>query len=189
MDQEQLEIPTFDNAEGLVERLVARGLLVRDEIVEGVVDGKPRAVTPRSMQRHFLRALGMTAKQLAQIERACRAVELLGQGRRVIDVALELGYADQAHMTRALKVLVGRTPGPNRSPVTSGTGRATNVVFLQGGARGPRYFEGMKTTPFRIDVPQSTLDDLQRRLAKPAGLNSPKGPAGASAPISASCVG
>jgi len=111
LDQEQLEIPTFDNAEGLVSRLVRRGLLERDEIVEGVVDRHPRAITPRSVQRHFLNALGVTAKRLEQIQRACRAVELLEQGRRVVDVALELGYADQSHLTRALRAIMGRTPG------------------------------------------------------------------------------
>src|SRR6185295_13403205 len=79
LDQEQLEIPTFDNAEGLVDRLVRRGVLVRDEIVEGIVEGRPRAITPRSVQRHFLQALGLTAKRLQQIQRACRAVELLQQ--------------------------------------------------------------------------------------------------------------
>jgi len=110
LEQERLEIPTFDNAEGLVRRLSERGLLVRDEIVEGIVEHRPRATTPRSMQRHFQRALGITAKQLAQIERARRAIDLLGCGRRAVDVALELGYADQAHMTRALKALMGRTP-------------------------------------------------------------------------------
>jgi len=111
VDDEKLEIPTFENAEGLVERLVKRGLLVRDELVEGVVEGRPRAATPRSMQRHFVRAMGITAKRLAQIERACQAVELLGQGRRVVDVAQELGYADQAHLTRSLKAFMGCTPG------------------------------------------------------------------------------
>jgi hypothetical protein len=111
LDQEQLEVPTFDNAEGLVNRLVRRGLLERDEIVEGVVDRHPRAITPRSVQRHFLSALGVTAKRLEQIQRACRAVELLEQGRRAVDVALELGYADQSHHTRALKAIMGRTPG------------------------------------------------------------------------------
>lgn len=110
IDEEQLEIPTFDNAEGLVDRLARRGLLVRDEIVEAVVSRRKRATTPRSVQRHFLRALGITANQLAQIERACRAVELLAPDRRIADVAFELGYADQAHMTRALKAFMGRTP-------------------------------------------------------------------------------
>jgi len=111
LEQDELEIPTFDNAEGLVDRLIRRELIVRDEIVEGVVEGRPRAIHPRSVQRHFLEAMGMTAKRLEQIRRACRAIELLADGRRVVDVALELGYSDQSHMTRALKALMGKTPG------------------------------------------------------------------------------
>ena len=111
LEQDELEIPTFDNAEGLIERLVRRGLVVRDEIVEGVVEGRPRAIHPRSVQRHFLEAMGLTAKRLEQIRRACRAVELLAKGQRAADVALELGYADQSHLTRALKAIMGTTPG------------------------------------------------------------------------------
>lgn len=111
IEQETLEIPTFDNAEGLVDRLVRRELIVRDEIVEGVVEGRPRAIHPRSVQRHFLESMGMTAKRLQQIQRACRAIELLTKGKRVVDVALELGYADQSHLTRALKAIMGKTPG------------------------------------------------------------------------------
>lgn len=111
LEQSELEIPTFSNAEGLIDRLVRRELIVRDEIVEGVVDGRPRAIHPRSVQRHFLEAMGLTAKRLEQIRRACRAIELLAQGRRAIDVALELGYSDQSHLTRALKTIMGKTPG------------------------------------------------------------------------------
>lgn len=111
LEQDELEIPTFDNAEGLVDRLVRRELIVRDEIVQGVVEGRPRAIHPRSVQRHFLQATGVTAKRLEQIRRACRAIELLAEGRRVVAVALELGYADQSHLTRALKAIMGKTPG------------------------------------------------------------------------------
>lgn len=105
-----LEIPTFENAEGLVERLVRGGIIVCDDIVEGLAAGRPKAATPRSVQRHFLRALGLTSKGLEQIRRACRAVELLRQGRAPADVAIDVGYADQPHMTRSLKRLMGRTP-------------------------------------------------------------------------------
>jgi hypothetical protein len=108
--REQLEIPTFENAEGMVDRLARRELIVRDEIVAGVVDGHPRAISPRSVQRHFLQAMGMTAKRLEQIQRAHQAVALLRAGRRVVDVALELGYADQPHLTRSLKAILGQTP-------------------------------------------------------------------------------
>jgi hypothetical protein len=111
LEQDELEIPTFDNAEGLVERLVRRELIVRDQIVEGVVEGRPWAIHPRSVQRHFLEAMGLTAKGLEQIRRADRALDLLAQGRRAVDVALELGYADQSHLTRALKAIMGKTPG------------------------------------------------------------------------------
>jgi len=110
IEQETLEIPTFDNAEGLVDRLVRRDLIVRDEIVEGVVEGRPRAIHPRSVQRHFVEAMGVTAKRLQQIRRACQAVEMLAKGTRAVDVALELGYSDQSHLTRALKAIMGRTP-------------------------------------------------------------------------------
>jgi hypothetical protein len=111
LEQDRLEIPTFENAEGMVDRLVRRELIMRDEIVEGVVEGRPRAITPRSVQRHFLQAVGLTAKRLEQIQRASRAVELLAQGRRPVDVALDLGYADQPHLTRSLRAIMGKTPG------------------------------------------------------------------------------
>jgi AraC-like DNA-binding protein len=108
---ETLEIPTFENAEGLVARLIQHGLIVRDEIVERLVAGRPKAASPRSVQRHFVHALGVTAKGLTQIQRACRAVDLLQQGRPAADVAADLGYADQPHLNRSLKRLMGRTPG------------------------------------------------------------------------------
>ena len=111
MDGDTMEIPSFQNAEGLVSRLARQGVLRRDEIVAGVLAGSPRAITPRSVQRHFLRAMGMTRKAFEQIQRANRAVELLRQGRAAVEVAMELGYADQPHLVRSLKRTMGQTPG------------------------------------------------------------------------------
>jgi AraC-like DNA-binding protein len=111
LDSEELEIPTFENADSLVDRLVKRDIIVRDEIVADVAEGQPRSLSSRSVQRHFVHALGLSPKQLAQIQRAKRAVALLRAGRPVVDVAMDLGYADQPHMTRSLKRFVGRTPG------------------------------------------------------------------------------
>lgn len=110
-DGDRLEIPTFENAEGLVQRLSQRSAFVRDEIVAGIANGEPRAISERSVQRHFQMSMGVTAKRFEQIRRARRAVELLERGTAVVVVAHELGYSDQAHLTRALKALVGRTPG------------------------------------------------------------------------------
>jgi AraC-like DNA-binding protein len=111
MQNETLEIPTFENAEGLVDRLARRGVLATDELVASAAGDRPRAISPRSMQRHFLAALGMTPKQFSQIKRACTAVDLLRDGMAASRVALEAGYSDQAHLTRSLKTIMGQTPG------------------------------------------------------------------------------
>lgn len=111
MDRERLEIPTFDNAESMVEQLVQRELLARDELVETAAQGQARAISPRSLQRHFLAALGLTPKQFAQIKRACHAVDLLRRGVAPAEVALDAGYSDQPHLTRSLKAIMGQTPG------------------------------------------------------------------------------
>lgn len=110
-DGDELEIPSFENAEGLVERLVKSGVIVRDEIVSEVAEGGSNGLSPRSVQRHFIHALGISPNRLAQIQRANRAIALLRAGRSVVDVAMDLGYADQPHMTRSLKRFFGRTPG------------------------------------------------------------------------------
>jgi hypothetical protein len=117
-DGDRLEIPSFENAEGLVGRLMQRSVLVRDEIVAGIADGEPRAISERTVQRHFQLSMGVTAKRFEQIQRARRAVELLQRGTPVAMVAHELGYSDQAHLTRALKAMTGRTPGAIARQVT-----------------------------------------------------------------------
>jgi hypothetical protein len=111
LDGDTLEIPTFENAEGLVARLARSGLLTRDDIVTHVVEGDGRALSERSVQRHFRHILGMTSKGLQQVLRARQAVEQLEKGRSIIDVAVDLEFADQAHLTRSLRRFWGRTPG------------------------------------------------------------------------------
>ncbi|HZM64323.1 MAG TPA: helix-turn-helix domain-containing protein [Candidatus Saccharimonadales bacterium] len=109
-DNAVLEIPTFDNAEEFVAKMLRLGLLQSDKLVASVLDGKPMAASERSVQRHFLQTTGMTMKFVRQVERAQLAVEMLRQGKRIIDVAHELGFTDQAHMTKSLKGIMGLRP-------------------------------------------------------------------------------
>lgn len=115
LDGQALEIPTFENTEGLVSRLVRRGLLARDPVVTGALHEEGRTpaarASRRTAQRHFRSVLGITPKTLQQIYRAHAAMERLQRGGTIIDVALDLGFADQAHLTRSLKALTGQTPG------------------------------------------------------------------------------
>lgn len=106
-----LEIPTFDNADVFVDRLVRSGVVESNDIVASVVEGHPRAMSERTMQRHFLRTTGLTYKHFTLVQRAQQAAALLRQGRRAVDVAFALGYADQAHMINSVRQIMGQTPG------------------------------------------------------------------------------
>jgi AraC-like DNA-binding protein len=107
---ETLEVPTFENAESMVLRLLAREVLALDDVVDDLLQGRAKAVEPRTVQRHFQRAVGLTAKQLSMIYRARAAAEMLAQGVSAALTAAHFGYSDQAHLTRSLKHLLGRTP-------------------------------------------------------------------------------
>jgi hypothetical protein len=105
------EYPDFSNAEKFVAQLARQGLIVRDPIVDGVLDGRAQTLSRRSGQRHFIQATGLTQGTFRRIERARRATNLLKQGASILDTVHEAGYFDQAHLTRSLKYLIGQTPG------------------------------------------------------------------------------
>ena len=104
------EVPTFENAEALVDRLVWAGVLVRDPVVEAALRGHPPMLSPRALQQHFARATGLTHKTIRQIERARHAQALLEHGVSILDTVGEAGYFDQAHLTNSLKRFLGQTP-------------------------------------------------------------------------------
>jgi hypothetical protein len=105
------EIPTFDNAECFVARLARAGVIAREGVVEAALAGGEPDVTERSTQRRFLRAVGVSREGLRQIERARHAAWLLRSGLPVLDVVDQAGYFDQPHLSRALRRLIGPTPG------------------------------------------------------------------------------
>lgn len=104
------EIPTFDNAEGFLQSLVKKGQIGQDEVVEEAIMDRLPAYSLRSIQRRFLQATGMTQNYFRQIQRARQAAALLQSGIPGTEVAFETGYADQPHMSRSLKRILGRTP-------------------------------------------------------------------------------
>ena len=99
-------IPLFDELNCFCSQLQEQGIIQYNE--SGITDTSMRSV--RSNQRHYRKIIGLTKKQTQQIKRAEKAATLLRSGIRPIDVAVEAGYADQAHMTRALKTFLGETP-------------------------------------------------------------------------------
>jgi hypothetical protein len=109
--------PDHENADAFVERLVREGVLARDPIVGDASAGRPsQGLSPRTMRHRFLRATGLAQGVIHQVERANRAAMRLRCGVSIPDVVHEEGYFDQAHMTRALKRWVGRTPARIATP-------------------------------------------------------------------------
>jgi hypothetical protein len=104
------EYPTFENADTFVARLVKRGIVVRDRLVDAVLRGETEALSRRSAQRHFARATGLTHATYRKIMRARFATNLLLDGVPIVEVVHLAGYFDQPHLTRSLKILIGQTP-------------------------------------------------------------------------------
>ena len=124
------QLPNFDNADTFVDRLVRQGLLTREPIVAEVLQRQipHKDLSIRSMQRRFLRATGLTQGAVYQIQRARLAMTFLQRGISIHDTVDQAGYADQPHLTRALRRFMGQTPAQiimlNRSgalPLTSPT--------------------------------------------------------------------
>ena len=79
-----------------------------------VLQGDVPTTSARSVQRHFSQVTGLTETRIRTIVRARTAAEMLQRGVPILDVTHELGYADQAHLTRDLKRLTGYTPGQTK---------------------------------------------------------------------------
>lgn len=99
----------------------AEGLLV-NEVVARVEDDPTitdvaslcaaTGLSERSLQRLTRRRLGLTPRWLVQRRRLHEACERLRTGQASIaEVAAELGYADQPHLTRDVRTVTGLTPG------------------------------------------------------------------------------
>jgi AraC-like DNA-binding protein len=108
---ESWQLPTFDNVDEFLAKLARLNLLATDTIVTAVLAGHRPPLCDRSIQRHFMHTIGLAPRYVQNIHRANRAVTALQQGSSIADVAVELGYADQAHLTRHVKRVSGRTPG------------------------------------------------------------------------------
>lgn len=104
------EFPNHETVETFVARLAREDILVRDPVVQTVLDGQQPALSPRTVRHHFLHSTGMTQNHIYQIERAQQAAELLRQGVSILDTVEQSGYFDQPHLTRSLKQWIGYTP-------------------------------------------------------------------------------
>jgi AraC-like DNA-binding protein len=110
------QYPTFENADTFVDRLARADLLAHDSVVDATLNDFPLELSPRTIQRHFVQAMGLSQTDLRQIERARYATLLLKQGETPISVTTKAGYFDESHMIRSMKRFVGLTPSQIANP-------------------------------------------------------------------------
>lgn len=104
------QFPDYENVDTFIDRLVRNDVLVRDSVVNAVLQDHPQKMTSRTVRHHFLQSTGLTQSYIHQVERAKRAEELLLQGKSILDTVHEADYFDQPHLTRSMKQLIGQTP-------------------------------------------------------------------------------
>lgn len=110
LDGDVWEIPTFENVETFVGRLVRAGALASDPLIEAALRGELADTSARTLRYRFQHRTGLRQNTIRQIKRAERAQKLLREGHSILRTAYDLGYADQAHLTRSLKRMLGYTP-------------------------------------------------------------------------------
>jgi hypothetical protein len=118
LDGRDWEMATEQNVDVFVDRLVRAGLLFSDLLVEEIRHGeRPRAMSERTAQIRFRRAVGISRRKLVSIEQAQGAAQLLVAGGSITDAVTVGGYYDQPQLARAMRWATGHTPGELRSGI------------------------------------------------------------------------
>ncbi len=90
----------------------------------------------RQLERDFARYVGTSPRHLAQVARLQGVARKGQRGAALADIAADLGYADQAHMSRTVRQMTGLTPlqfvRTQRTPIAAAFRAATGggAVYL-----------------------------------------------------------
>lgn len=94
--------------------------LFRDRLGESITLSEVAeqfSCTPYHLIRSFKKECGLSPHAYLLRLRLEKARELIRHGRRLVDVALETGFADQSHLNRHFKANYGITPGGFRQQI------------------------------------------------------------------------
>ncbi len=93
-------------------------------------------VSRRQLERDFAHWIGTSPRHLAQVARVQAVSRRAQTGASLADIAADVGFADQAHMSRVVRELTGLTPRAfvrsQRTPIAAGFRAATGggTVYL-----------------------------------------------------------
>ena len=93
-------------------------------------------ISRRQLERDFQRWVGTSPRHLAQVARVQHVSRMARSGMSLAHVAADVGFADQAHMSRVVREMTGLTPlhfvRSQRTPLATGFRHATGggTVYL-----------------------------------------------------------
>ncbi|WP_019640737.1 helix-turn-helix domain-containing protein [Paenibacillus fonticola] len=96
---------TVDLLNGVVDEIVYNAGITK---VEQLVD--QFSITKRTLQRWFNQYIGVSPKWVIRRYRMHEAIELIERGVDLTQLAMDLGYFDQAHFSKDFKAAVGKSP-------------------------------------------------------------------------------
>jgi AraC-like DNA-binding protein len=100
----RLDLAAIERARQFLDAETSR--VVRSAELEAVT-----GLTRYDLARQFRAVLGTSPYRYSLPRRLAFARDLIGRGQTLVDVALEAGFADQAHLTRKFVAAYGMTPG------------------------------------------------------------------------------
>lgn len=106
---ERFDMPAYETAEAFVEQLISSGCILANSVVAEALEGTSY-MAARTIQRHVVQTTGITRQRMASIKRAREAFILLQKGESIHEVVVSMGYVDQSHLTKSLRLLAGQTP-------------------------------------------------------------------------------
>lgn len=108
LEENKFQFPSFHNAELLIEQMQNTGIISGEAL--GSKESPEQGLSSKSYSRLIKRNTGLSPYKLRQLQRIHEALHLLKQGIPATTVAADLGFVDQAHLTRAAKQFLGHTP-------------------------------------------------------------------------------
>ncbi|MFS2055915.1 helix-turn-helix domain-containing protein, partial [Variovorax sp. CT11-76] len=113
----------------------------------------------------FRGAIGLTPKEYARVMRFDRALALAADPARPwAEIAVEAGYADQAHLSREFSALAGMAPQAWRRP------GATSPRPLAVPAHPPPRLASIESAPLSPLAPPGPIAQQQVEYMPPLGL-------------------
>jgi AraC-like DNA-binding protein len=103
-----LHFPEFDAAETLIEQMLEHGLLSGKAVNLRGTSNKSLSI--KAYSRYIKQNTGLSPYKLHQLQRMLKVFKQIQKGVPLVTIASEEGFADQAHLHRAVRQYLGHTP-------------------------------------------------------------------------------